>query len=88
MTDNDDNDEDDNNDDDNDDDDYNDDDDNDDNDFCLFFGFLCVSNVFFFRIFVSVHIVVLLILFTILNYMVTWFHIILKTNYNLNCPAF
>ncbi len=29
--------------------------------------FVCVSNVFFIRIFVSVHIVVLLILFTILN---------------------
>ncbi len=47
----------------------------------MFFFFVCVSNVFFIRIFVSVHIVVLLILFTILNYMVTWSHIVLRTNY-------
>ncbi len=37
--------------------------------------FLCISSDFFITIFVPVHIVVLLILFTILNYMAVWSHI-------------
>ncbi len=48
--------------------------------------FLCIINVFFISTFFSVHIVVLLILFTILNYVVTWSHIILRINYDLICP--
>ncbi len=54
----------------------------------IIIDFWCISNIFFICIFVSVEIIVLLILFTILNYMVTWSYIILRINHNLICPAF
>ncbi len=46
-----------------------------------------ISNVFFISIFVPVHLVVLLILFTVLNYKVAWFHIMhIKDKLLLDLP--
>ncbi len=52
-----------------------------------FFKTFCVF-VFFISTFVPVHIVVLLILFTILNYIIALPHIILRVNYYLICSAY